>query len=142
MNKKGILVGLGTDAMTVNMLEELRAAHWIHKLTYKDPSVGFMECANALALNNAKIANKFFKGVGELKENNQADVILIDYFSPTPLNEQTFLGHLIFGIPAAPVDTTICNGKVLMQHKKLTTLDEEEIMARAQELSQKLWDRF
>lgn len=144
MQEKGILVGLGTDAMTVNMMEELRAAHWIHKLWRKDPCAGFMECINMIAINNAKIAERFFPGtgVGVLKEGNKADVILIDYYPPTELSNNTFYGHLIFGIPHATVDTTICNGKVLMENKVIKHLDEEMIAAKSRELAAKLWERF
>lgn len=144
MQEKGILVGLGTDAMTVNMQEELRTAHWLHKLTRKDPSCGFMECINMLAVNNAKIAQRFFpeSGLGELKEGHKADVILIDYFTPTELSTETFYGHMIFGIPHAPVDTTIANGKVLMENKIITCINEEEIAAKSKELATKLWERF
>ncbi|MCK5884694.1 MAG: putative aminohydrolase SsnA [Bacteriovoracaceae bacterium] len=144
LQEKGILVGLGTDAMTVNMTEELRTAHWLHKLTRKDPCAGFMECINMLAINNAKIAERLFPGtgVGILAEGNKADVILIDYFTPTELSDNTFYGHLLFGIPHAPVDTTIANGKVLMENKIILHLDEEMIAAKAKELADKLWERF
>lgn len=144
MAEKGIPVGLGTDAMTVNMLEEVRAALWIHKLWNKNPSVGFCEALNTLPFNNPKIANKYWNlGLGELKEGNAADVILMDYYPPTPFDENTFLGHLGFGLSQSFVDTTIASGKVLMRNKELKIkLDEEKIAADAMQLSKKLWDRF
>lgn len=144
MNQKGILVGLGTDAMTVNMLEEVRAALWIHKLAKKDPSVGFMEALSTLVFNNAKIANKYWNvGLGELKEGNAADIILIDYFPPTPFNESTFLGHLGFGLSQSFVDTTIASGKILMENKKLKiNIDEERIADESKQLAARLWERF
>ncbi len=143
-SKRGILVGLGTDAMTVNMREELRACMWIHKLTNKNPSVGFMETVNTLTVNNRKIAKRFWPnmGLGEIKVGGKADIILIDYLTPTEFSENTFLGHLVFGIPHAIVDTTIANGKVLMKNKVLTNLDEEAIYKKSEELSKALWNRF
>lgn len=144
MFQKGILVGLGTDAMTVNMLEELRSALWIRHLAYNNPSVGFMESLLPLVVNNAKIANRYWETkIGELKEGYAADIILMDYFSPTPFDENTFLGHLAFGLSQSFVDTTIVGGKVLMENKKLKIdEDEEEIAAKSLELSTKLWQRF
>lgn len=138
----GVLVGLGTDAMTVNMLEELRCALWLQHLK-RDPSQGFMECANALLLNNAKIANRYFKNVGELKAGYAADIAIIDYLPPTPMDASNFAGHLIFGISQAAVDTTIAAGKVLMEGKKLKLgIDEEEVSRKSSELAKKLWSRF
>lgn len=139
---KGILLGLGTDAMTVNMFEELRMGVWMQHLKH-DSSKGFIEPVNALIVNNAKIANRYFTGLGELKEGNAADVILMDYFPPTPMDESNFAGHLVFGISQSRVDTTICAGKVLMENKKLKLkVDEEEISAKSEEACKKFWDRF
>ncbi|MCM2324445.1 MAG: putative aminohydrolase SsnA [Oligoflexia bacterium] len=144
MTARGIRVGLGTDAMTVNMLEELRSALWAQKHRYGDPSVGFVEMLSTLPFNNAAIADRYWKlGLGELKEGHAADVILVDYHSPTPLSADNFLGHLCFGIAESQVDTTIAGGRVLMQGKKLKLrLDEERIAARSRELSAKFWLRF
>jgi putative selenium metabolism protein SsnA len=142
MARRGVLVGLGTDAMTVNMLEELRCALWLQHLKH-DPSHGFMEVANALLVNNAKIANRYFKNVGELKPGYAADIAIIDYMPPTPMDASNFAGHLIFGVSQSTVDTTICAGKVLMEGKKLKLdLDEEEVSRKSAELAKKLWSRF
>ncbi len=144
MQQKGILVGLGTDAMTVNMPAEMRVALWAQHLRSNNPSAGFMEALTPLAYNNAKIANRYWNcGLGELKAGYAADVVLIDYYTPTQLDENTVLGHLCFGIAESPVDTTIANGEILMQGKKLMlNIDEEEVATKARELSAKLWDRF
>jgi putative selenium metabolism protein SsnA len=141
MNNK-VLVGLGTDAMTINMLEELRTAIWLQHLKH-DPSMGFLEPINALMINNAKIAKRYFKNIGSLKEENFADLILIDYIPPTPLDAGNFYGHLAFGISQNHVDTTIVNGKVLMENKKLKlNIDEERIAKKSSELAAALWKRF
>jgi putative selenium metabolism protein SsnA len=144
MTEKGIRVGLGTDAMTVNMLEELRAALWIHHLAAKNPSVGFMESMNALTINNARIANRYWDiGLGELTEGCAADVILMEYYPPTPLNADTFLGHLAFGLSQATVDTTIVGGRVLMENRELRIdIDEEEVARESRNLAARLWERF
>jgi len=144
MQSKGILVGLGTDAMTVNMMEELRVALWAQHLSQQNPSCGFMEAASALLFNNAKIVNKFWDiPLGSIDEGAAGDIVLIDYFTPTPFNEQTILGHIVFGISQSAVDTTIVGGKVLMENKKLTlNIDEEKLAYEANELATALWDRF
>ena len=142
MTEKGVLVGLGTDAMTVNMLEELRCGLWLQHLK-RDPSQGFMEVANALLVNNAKIANRYFKNVGELKAGYAADIAIVDYMPPTPMDAGNFAGHLIFGVSQSTVDTTIAAGKILMEGKKLKLdLDEAEVSRKSAELAKKLWSRF
>ena len=144
MLRRGVLVGLGTDAMTVNMLEEVRVALWVRHLAEKNPSVGFVETLATLLANNARIANRHFPvRLGELREGCAADLVLIAYQPPTPFDEGTFLGHLAFGISQAPVDATVVGGTVLMAGGRLELdLDEAEIAAKARERAKVLWERF
>jgi putative selenium metabolism protein SsnA len=144
MLREGIRVGLGTDAMTVNMLEELRQALWIHHLAQDNPSVGFMEAMNALLVHNAEIARRYWDlGLGELKEGHAADVITMEYYPPTPFDESTFLGHLGFGLSQGVVDTTIVGGRVLMENRKLNIgIDEADVAKESSKLAAKLWERF
>ncbi len=144
MTEKGILVGLGTDAMTVKMTEELRVALWAQHLRNSNPSIGFMETANTLLQNNSLIAERYWSiPLGKIEEGAAADIILIDYYPPTPLNENTYLGHIIFGISQSQVDTTIANGEILMENKLLKLkINEEEISKKSAELTVKLWDKF
>ncbi|MDP2172158.1 MAG: putative aminohydrolase SsnA [Candidatus Cloacimonadaceae bacterium] len=144
MEELGLCVGLGTDAMTVNMLQELRVGIWAQHLRQNNPARGFMELASTLLFNNPLIAQKYWgAGHGTLAEGSAADIIFIDYDPHTPLNEETWLGHIVYGIAEAVVDTTICAGKVLMWNKQLMLdLDEEEARKRSRSLAASLWDRF
>ena len=141
---RGVQVGLGTDAMTVNMLEELRVGLWAQHLRQDNPTCGFMELASTLVARNPELASRLWGfPLGTLEEGAAADVILMDYHPPTPLDGSTVLGHLIFGISQAAVDTTICAGRVLMAGKKLLIgVDEAALAARSRELAVRLWDRF
>lgn len=139
----GVLVGLGTDAMTANMMEELRSAVWIRHLSEKDPSAGFGECVTTLLRNNALIASRYWpEGIGEIEEGFEADLALIDYIPPTPMTSDNFFGHLVFGISQGVVDTTIVGGKVLMEGKKLVTLDEVAVAEESRRLAAAFWERF
>jgi cytosine/adenosine deaminase-related metal-dependent hydrolase len=142
--KRKVLVGLGTDAMTTNMLEELRAAVWAQHLGARNPSVGFGEVVSALLFNNPIIAGRCFNlPLGELREGCVGDVVVIDYDPPTPLVAENSFGHIVFGMSQAAVDTTIVGGLVLMQNKRLRLdLDEPRINARARELARNLWKRL
>jgi cytosine/adenosine deaminase-related metal-dependent hydrolase len=143
MLKKGVLVGLGTDGMTANMRDEVRVANILHKLAARDPRVFFVESCGLLLRNNAAIARRHFaKPMGSLTKGAYADLIILDYDPPTLLNENTFLGHFLFGLCGARVDTTIVNGKVLMRGGELLTVDEEKICAKSRVLAQAFWRRF
>jgi len=144
MTAKGITVGLGTDAMTVNMLEELRVGMWAQHLRQENPTAAFMEVASTLLFNNPRIAQKYWgPGHGMLRAGGPADLIFVDYDPHTPLDDNTWIGHVIYGISQAAVDSTMVAGKFLMWNRELLLdLDEAEIKARSRELSTKLWERF
>jgi len=140
---KGIRVGLGTDGMTSDMREEVRAALWLRHHEHKDPRVGFVEVALALTKTNAEIASSFFgKPLGRIAVGAPADLIVSDHIPFTPLTPDNVLGHVIFGVAAEPINTTIVDGKILMHDKKLKTIDWEEVSERAAKLSPETWKRF
>ena len=141
--KKGVLVGLGTDGMGSDMLAQMRCAYLLHRLANHDPRVAFLEAPQLLLQNNAEIAERQFGlPLGEITEGKPADLAIIDYQPPTPLSETNFLGHLIFGLVDATVDTTVCKGKILMKGKQILSMDEARIAARSRELTPKMWKRL
>ncbi len=142
--KRGVLVGLGTDAMTTNMLEELRVALWGQHLRAQNPSVGFGEVTSTLFANNPKIAERIFGlRFGELCAGAAGDIAIFDYDPPTPLQSGNVFGHLVFGISQTEADTTIVGGRVLMENRMLIlNLDEARVNARSRELARNLWRRM
>jgi cytosine/adenosine deaminase-related metal-dependent hydrolase len=125
------------------MLAQMRCAYLLHRLANRDPRVAFLEAPKLLLENNPAIAERQFGiRLGELAEGRPADLAIIDYQPPTLLSEANFLGHLIFGLVDATVDTTVCRGKVLMQGKKIVSMDEERIAARSRELAPRMWQRL
>ena len=117
---------------------------WAQHLRQDNPTCAFMDVTNALFVRNPELASRLWGfPMGTLQEGAAADVILVDYHAPTPLNGDTVLGHLVFGISQATVDTTICAGRVLMEGKRLTLdVDEAALAARSRELATSLWERF
>ncbi|MCX5800162.1 MAG: putative aminohydrolase SsnA [Candidatus Eisenbacteria bacterium] len=143
MMAKGILVGLGTDGMASDMPAQMRCAYLLHRLDNRDPRVAFCEAPQLLLWNNAAIAAKLFPArLGVIERGAAADFAILDYIPPTTLEAGNFLGHFIFGMVDAVVDTTIVAGKILMQNKQILSLDEEEIAARSRKLAAKVWSRI
>ncbi|MFH1351984.1 MAG: putative aminohydrolase SsnA [bacterium] len=143
MMKKGILVGLGSDGMSSNMLQQLRCAYLIARHAKGDPRVGFMEAPQMLLQNNAKIASRIFGGsFGQIAKADTADIAIMDYLPPTPLNSGNFLGHLIFGLVNCQVDTTIANGRILMKNKKILAFDEKKLSDAIAKRAPEFWKKY
>jgi putative selenium metabolism protein SsnA len=142
----GIPVGLGNDGFSNNMFTEMVTAYLVHKQATGDPQAMPADQVIQIAWDhNARIARTYFPGLGahfgQLAPDAPADIILVDYDPTTPLTAGNLPWHIIFGIDGTGVDTTIVDGRVLMRHGELRTLDEAAIMARARELAGKLWQR-
>ncbi len=140
----GVTVGLGTDAMTMDMREELRAGIWSQRLKSGDASAGFGDLVHALWTANPEMVSRIWDmPIGILHEGSAADIIMVEYRPPTPLTEKSLPGHLVYGIAGAPVVTTIVGGRVLMlDGKLLLDLDEQEVAVKAREAAERLWKRF
>jgi putative selenium metabolism protein SsnA len=143
MLEKGILVGLGTDGMSSCMVDELKVANLIHKHENKDPRVAWVESVNMLFKNNSKIAGKIFgEKIGVIEEGAVADIIIVDYDPPTPMNQENLVGHILFGIADAQVDTTIVAGKILMKGKEILVIDEKRVCKKSREVAKEVWKNF
>ncbi|MEG0017746.1 MAG: putative aminohydrolase SsnA [Hydrogenoanaerobacterium sp.] len=143
MFAKGILMGLGTDGYTNDMLESYKVANILHKHNTCNPNASWGEIPVMLFNNNAIIANRYFKKqLGVLKAGAAADIIITDYDPLTPMNAGNINGHTLFGMNGRSVITTICAGKVLMRDRALTEIDEPSVMAHCREQAAGLADRI
>ena len=141
--QKGILIGLGTDGYTNDMLESYKVANILHKHNTCNPNVAWGEIPVMLFQNNATIANRYFKKpLGVLKAGAAADVIVTDYNPLTPMTADNINGHTLFGMNGRSVVTTVCNGKVLMKNRELLNIDEAAVMAKCREQAKALADRI
>ena len=138
--KAGILLGMGTDAYTNDMLESLKVALCAQRQNACLPNVAWCEVTDMLFKNNAKIGAKYFPDeLGVLKAGAAADVIVMDYKPFTPFSDANIDGHMIFGMTGRQCQTTIANGKLLMKDRELIGIDEEAENAHILEEAKKLW---
>ena len=145
MMRGGIPVCLGNDGFSNAMWEEWKTAYLLHKVHHRDPRrMGGYDVQQMAVYNNAALANAFFPAatIGQLIPGAFADIIFVDYHPNTPLTAGNLPWHIIFGFQQSMVTTTMVAGKVLMKDRKLLTLDEEEIGAKAREIAPRVWERY
>ena len=143
MMDRGIVVGMGTDAYTHDMLESMKAFLTIQRHNAMLPNVGWCEDVTMQFENNRIIAEKYFgKTLGILKKGAAADIIIMDYKPFTPFSDENIDGHMIFGMEGKNCRTTIINGKVVYKDREFTCLDEDQINAWTMEQSKKLWGKL
>ena len=138
--RAGILLGMGTDAYTNNMLDSLKVALCSQRSNACLPNVGWCEVTDMLFQNNAKIGAKYFPDpLGVLRPGAAADIIVMDYKPFTPFSDANIDGHMIFGMTGRQCQTTIANGRLLMKDRELVDIDEEAVNAHILEAAKKLW---
>ncbi|MCK4634315.1 MAG: amidohydrolase [Candidatus Aenigmarchaeota archaeon] len=140
---KNITVSIGSDGPSSNnnldMFEEMKAAALIHKINNLDPTLIPSNYALEMAtINGAKTLG--LNDTGSLEPGKKADLILIDFRKPhlTPLYNP--VSHLVYSCNGGDVDTTICNGEILMKNRKFV-LDAGKIMKKVEEIKEDLLKR-
>ncbi|MEM2960563.1 MAG: amidohydrolase [Candidatus Bathyarchaeia archaeon] len=138
----GITVGLGTDGPASNnsldMFDTMKFAALLQKAKYRDPRVLLARKVVEMATIDGAKALGLNRLVGSLEVGKKADIILIDIKKPhlTPLHN--IYAALVYSMRGSDVNTVIINGKVIMKDRCVKTVDEYEVMKKAEELSQDL----
>jgi cytosine/adenosine deaminase-related metal-dependent hydrolase len=126
-------VMLGTDGMHCDMLRSAQAAFLVGQAT---EGIGFDGIYQRFR-NVHRYAREFgARGDGD---NN---LVILDYDAPTELTADNFLGHFVYGLDARHVETVICQGRAIVENRRVTTVDEGEVLAFAREMGTKLWGKM
>ncbi len=125
-------VMLGTDGMHSDMLRSAKAAFLAGQAI---EGIGMDKAYERFRNIHHYIEECGFDGD---KENN---LVILDYNPPTEITNENFLGHFIYGIDSAHVESVVSHGKLIVKDRKVTTVDEEEILTYAREMGTKLWQK-
>ncbi len=140
--KKGLLIGLGTDGCASNnnldMLEEMKIAALRAKMGSNDPTCAKSKDIFKCATQNG--ARMFQINGGEIKEGMVADCILVDLNHPQMIPHHNLISNLVYSANGDCVVTTICNGKILMQDRRVK--GEEEIIKKNKAIAASILKRM
>ena len=139
---QGITVGLGTDGCASNnnldLFEEMDTTAKVHKVGAMDPTVlDALTVFKMATLSGAKALGMGDR-IGSLEVGKKADVIVVDTHKPhlTPMYNP--YSHLVYAAKGSDVSHCLINGKVVMEDRKLLTLDLQEVLRSAREMSKKV----
>ena len=148
MLQGGICVGLGTDGAasnnTLNMFETMKFCALLHKHSRWDPTLLPAQRVLDLAtIEGAKVLG-MEKKIGSIEAGKEADLILVDTRSPNlmPIHgKDSVISDLVYSAGTANVDTTIVNGRVLMESQQFATLDPSVILENVSKVTEDLLAR-
>lgn len=124
---------LGTDGMHNDMLRSAKAHHLVCSTT---GGIGYDEVYRRFRNVHNYLAQ--FEGIGDDLNN----LVILDYDTPTELTADNFYGHFLFGLESLHVNTVIAQGRVIIEDRKSTLVDEEKILAYASEQGKRLWAKL
>jgi 5-methylthioadenosine/S-adenosylhomocysteine deaminase len=130
----GVNVALGTDGCAANndldLFGEMDTCAKLHKVATLDPTVLPAGTVLRMATRNGAKALGLEGKIGELSPGKWADIIVVDMQKPhlTPLYKP--VSHLVYAARGADVRHSIIHGRLVMEDRRLLTLDVEEVMDR------------
>jgi len=136
----GSPIGLGSDGAAtarIDLWENMRllksATQARYGLPINDPTVLPVEDALRMATSGGARALRLQDRVGTLEAGKRADVILVRYSGPHLAPTHNLLRSLVMAGSPDDVSDVIVDGELLMQERRLTQLDEQEVIRKATE---------
>ena len=136
--KNGINVSLGTDGQgsgnNLDMFEAMKIAGLIQGGIHENEErISAKDVIKMATINGAKILGMEGK-IGSIEEGKKADIIIVDIsknlnnIKMIPNND--IISNLVYNTEGRNVTTTIVNGKILMEDRKIKNIDVKEILNR------------
>ncbi len=140
MQKENICVSLGTDGQgsgsNLDMFETMKIAALLQKGFLEDPlQLPAYEVLKMATINGAK-ALGLENQIGSIEEGKLADLIILN-LNHTPMTNphNNILAEIVYNVKTVNVETTIVNGEILMENKKLLIdVNPQDIYKKSEEI--------
>jgi 5-methylthioadenosine/S-adenosylhomocysteine deaminase len=135
MLRAGVPLGLGTDGAASNndldLFGEMATVAKLHKAARLDPTALPAREVLRMATRGGAAALHMEEDIGSLEAGKRADLIVVGTSGPNAVPLYDPYSYLVYSARSDAVETVIVEGKVLMENRRLTTLDTEAIRRRA-----------
>jgi len=141
----GLTVGIGTDGPASNnnldLLQTAKIGALLQKQHYQDPTVLPASTVLRMATIDGARALGLEESIGSLEVGKKADIILVNLEEPhlTPIHDP--YANIVYSASGSDIDTVIIDGEVVMEGREVKTLDEAEILEKAEKKAQDLLSR-
>lgn len=146
----GVTVGLGSDGEkennTLDLLEEMKFASLLHKVSTLDPTVGDPWDVLTMATIEGARALGLAEVTGSLEPGKRADVVTVDLrgLHTTPVlhgDHMNVPAHLVFSASGRDVRDVWVDGRRLVASERPLTFDVDAVRSEAQAAAEELFDR-
>jgi len=144
MADSGICISLGTDGPAsnngVDMFAEMNSVAKVHKAVCMEPTVMDDTRTIRAATIGGAAALSASDMIGSLEEGKKADCIVIDLNQPHLTPVYNPVSHMVYAARGSDVIHSIINGRHIMKNRKITTLDENCVLAGMNIIRQTILD--
>jgi cytosine/adenosine deaminase-related metal-dependent hydrolase len=145
MQAKGVNVSLGCDGGPSNndydLIREMKLAAILHKAVSLDPLIMPAETVLEMATINGARALGLEREIGSLEVGKKADLVVLDFnhlhTTPSPNPVST----LVYAATGGDVDTVVVDGRMVVEHGKLLTMNEDEVIEQARKHAPEVYRR-
>lgn len=138
----GVRVGLGTDGPmsgnTLDLIGQLGYVAKLHKLDNKDRTVmPAMDVVEMATLGGARTLRRETQ-LGSLEPGKLADVVIVDTESTAMVPLYDVATNLVYSASPRDVRTTIIQGRVVMEDRRVLTVDPAVVRTKVREIMQRV----
>ena len=142
LRKNGINIGIGTDGIgstaTMDMFEEMKTAAYLQKVNTMEPtSITAYDILKMATIEGAKVLG-LDKEIGTIEVGKKADIIFIKTDKIHLCPENDVCANIVYSANGADVEKVMIDGKIVMQNRKMTNLDEKEVMRKVKKIAKRL----
>jgi len=144
---KGVTVGLGCDSSAANNSIDMFRAMWqvaaLHKEVRYDPALISPEEAFEMATINAAKAVQWENQIGSIEVGKKADLILLNINRSNwiPVHDFSIIPNIVYSGDGHDIETVIIDGRIVMRNRKVLTINEDELLNKAQKAAEKVIDK-
>jgi cytosine/adenosine deaminase-related metal-dependent hydrolase len=145
MTRSGVNVGLGCDGGPSNncydMIREMKTASLLQKVRTMNPLTMSAQTVIEMATINGARALGLESQVGSIEVGKKADLIVVNMRKPHLTPTFNPVSSIVYAAEGSDVESSIIDGKIIMENRIVKTLDEEKIVRVASERALELLER-
>jgi 5-methylthioadenosine/S-adenosylhomocysteine deaminase len=142
MLSAGIAVGLGTDGAASNndldLFGEMGTVARLHKAQALEPTALPARRVLRMATMGSASALHMEREIGSLEPGKRADLIVVEASGPNALPLYDPYSYLVYSAHADAVLTVIVEGLVVMERRRIRTVDTDRIRRRAERFGRRI----
>lgn len=137
----GCGVALGTDGIGGDLFAESQVG-WFRAREAEVATPGSWPLARLA--DGARFAGGVYGEplLGSLRPGAPADLVVLDYPTPTPVTADNLVGHWVFGLSSGQVRDVVVAGELVVADRRSTRVDESEVAAEGSAEAERLWARM